>query len=140
MLRVRYRQKRRPRLHEIRGSASHAVGARGRVKEDWSFRSSSRREVFERQGIYVFHAVGTDFYKIGVTVDPETRRRELQCGIPFVLELVYFFCPAGNAQRIEAAAHAKAREEKRAAPADNEFFRFASRDEARDFVKKLVGD
>jgi hypothetical protein len=135
MLRARSKRLRTPRIHELRGSTAHASGTQG-VRENWSLRSDPHRLSLKRQGVYLLHAVGTEFYKIGVAIDVESRRKELQCGTPFLLELIYFFRPiGGNAIKIEGFAHAKAREQKRGSPADNEYFRFSSDDEAIAFIQ-----
>lgn len=139
MIRAKTKRIRTPRLHELRGGMSHTVG-RARVKEDWSFRSGPDRVALKLQGIYILHALDTEFYKIGVAIDPDTRRSELQCGIPFLLDLVYFSGPLnGAAIKIEVAAHAQARKQKRGSPADNEFFRFKDDAEAMDFIKRFCG-
>lgn len=137
MLRAKPKRLRSPKLHELRGSAIGSVGSR-RIGEDWSMRSSPHKLLLKNQAIYVFHAVDTLFYKIGIAIDIEARRRELQCGIPFNLELVCFFHPEGNARRIESAIHAKAREQKRYSPADNEYFRFESDEDVINFLKLFL--
>ena len=39
--------------------------------------------------IYVIHCVGFPYYKIGQSIDPQSRLDNLQIGVPFDLELCY---------------------------------------------------
>lgn len=134
MNRAKPKSYRTPRIHELSSTSTIPRGNRRSI-EDWSMRSAPHRQILRTQAIYVLHACGTPFYKIGTAANIEARRRELQCGNPFVLELVYSFVPNGNARRLEAVIHQRARDQKRGSPADNEYFKFENRQEVIDFVK-----
>jgi hypothetical protein len=136
-MRIQYR---RPRLHTLSGGILQPMADK-RVMEDWSFRSSDHKVRAKAQGIYLMHAQGTEFYKIGVAVNPDNRQRELQCGCPFVIKLLYYFRPSSQqAAKIEREMHNQARELRKLSPANNEFFLFDSSREAIAFIKQWDAD
>lgn len=59
-----------------------------------------------KEGIYLIHAVGTDFYKIGVTKDLITRLRNIQTGSPLPIEL-FGFWHSKRSSVVESIIHSR---------------------------------
>lgn len=57
--------------------------------------------------VYLMRVSGTQDYKIGVSVDAESRRRAVQTGNPHPVELVCVVTVPGNGRREEAFLHAE---------------------------------